>query len=125
MVRRSTLGLICLGIGITLGSALFLGGCSIASHYWPVFAVVPALLGLMAQYGIVTTIDPGSEPGWIGTNGWVFLLMLCLASIFGLPLVLVHVNSLPGSSVAMFMVGAGLVVAGYCAALYLGQPDSE
>jgi hypothetical protein len=123
--NRSTVGLVILGATLACGCGLFLGGCAVAGNYYPVFAIVPALLGIAAQVGIVRSLDPSYEPGWIGTNGWVFLLVIFLTSCLGLPLVISHASSLPLTAVALFIVGSLIVIGGYCAAGWLTTPDTE
>jgi hypothetical protein len=114
-----------MGVGLVGGAALFIGGCLIAEVWWAVFAFLPALLGLVCQYGITSTLDPSMTAGWFSLDSWVFLLAICLTSTFGLPVMLAHVNGYPDGALACYICAGVLILGGFCLFSFLSRDKSN
>jgi hypothetical protein len=122
--KRGTLAPIILGLSLVGGVALFIGGCTLAEVWWSIFALVPAIAGLICQYGMTTTSDPSMEAGCISFDTWVFLLVVCITSTFALPIMLSHTFSYPNGALACFICAAALVLAGYLLFSFLSRDPS-
>jgi hypothetical protein len=108
-MNRSTLGIVLLGVCVSIGVGLFVGGCQAAGSWYPMFAIIPILCGGIALYGIHSTGD-GAEAGWVSFDTWVFLLVVSLSSALGLPLVLFHVALDDPPILGIILESAGCLV---------------
>jgi hypothetical protein len=119
-MNKKTCSLVSLGLAMTVGAALFLAGCTVDGTYWSLFTILPSLLALVCQYGISTTASPDFTPGWVSFDGWIFLLLISLGSVVGLPVVIWH--CLGGKTVALvlYLVGAAITLGGYFVAMVMG-----
>jgi hypothetical protein len=122
-VPKPTLGLIILGIAITIGITLFIGACSLAESWWALFAIIPTLLAFLSSYGMYRTSDPSFPARWIGFDGWVFLLTLSLGSSLGLVVVIWHLNNSVANVLIMYLIGWACISAGYVASIVLITPE--
>jgi ABC-type maltose transport system permease subunit len=116
-----TLGIVILGIGLTLGAGLFVAGCIVIDDWYSMFTVFPVLLAFIAVYGMHSTRE-GTEPGWIVFDTWVFFLFACFASIVGLPMVLYHVREL-NPILGLILNCAGCATVFIAFALYYLMPS--
>jgi hypothetical protein len=119
-MKRETCGLVILGIGLTAGAGLFIGGCVESNSWWAMFAIIPALLAIVCQFGLARTMDPSATTGWIGFDGWIFLLGVALTSAIGLPIVLWNVLDLDTATLVMFILAPLAIIGAFITANVLG-----
>jgi hypothetical protein len=112
-MKKQTLGTVILAVCLTVGAALFVGGCTSAGVWWALFALVPALLGVVCAYGIQAARDPSRSGGWLSLDSWAFVLMIAAVSTFGLPIVLWHAHGLGSVTIVFYVLGPLVVIAGY------------
>jgi hypothetical protein len=108
-MNRTTLSLVLLGVFISLGVGLFVGGCQATSNWYPMLAIIPILFGGVALYGIRSTGE-GMEAGWVSFDAWVFFLVVSLSSALGLPIVLWHVANDDPPILGIILESSGCLV---------------
>jgi hypothetical protein len=124
-MARPAIGIMVLGLGIVFGVCLFVGGCMLMKNWYPFFVLVPAAVGLLCQWGIVSTSADDAVPGLITADAWVFFLVICLTSILGLPVVLWHVgDALSAGALACSLAGSLVMLAGFVGFHCLSKGDS-
>lgn len=103
--NRQACTLTVLGVGITVGLGLLIGGSLVGHSWWALFSIIPAFLGLLCLFAISVTIDSSSSFGWFRFDGWVFLLIICITSTIGPPIILWHVLLLPSLTLILYISG--------------------
>ena len=105
------LPVIILGVGLTAGAALIIGGCAVAKNAWALLIIIPAFFGLIAVSMLRgrDDFDMFSQEPIFSTDGLVFILFSCLVSLFALPAVLYHVEKIK-STTALVLDIVGIVV---------------
>ena len=117
---------ILLGSTLTIGSALIIGGCINDKKGVALYILIPAIISSICIYGIAATLDPNalSEDFLISPDGWFFILLASITSMFALPIVLFRskgINSL--FSLILDLSGAIVVVVGFVINYFLTKDD--
>jgi hypothetical protein len=113
-MNRQTLTIVVLGVSLTIGAGLFIGGCQIMEHWYSLFALIPALLAIVAVYGIQSTASSDAVQGLISFDTWVFLLVFCLAAVLGVPVTIYHTRGLAAAAgIALNVVGSFVIFTGF------------
>jgi hypothetical protein len=127
-MNKSTTGIVILGLALTIGAGLFIGGCSYQKQWWCMFAIIPSLVAVLSAHGLNKT--KGDQPGESCDtfDGWLFFLVMCLTSVIAVPLLLFHLyfDDYKYGALAMQLVGSVLVTGGFVTFLICqasGDPD--
>ena len=106
---------IILGVGLTAGSALIIGGCAVAKNAWALLIIIPALIGLIAVSLLRgrDSFDMFSSDPILSTDALVFILFCCVVSLFAIPATLYHVEKLRQTTALILdIVGIVVIIAG-------------
>jgi hypothetical protein len=113
-MNRQTLTIVVLGLSLTIGAGLFIGGCQIMKHWYSLFALIPALLAIVAVYGIQSTAASDAVQGLISFDTWVFLLVFCLVAVLGIPVTIYHTRGLAAAGgIALNVIGSVVIFTGF------------
>lgn len=111
MVRQAT-PLVILGIAFVVGLTMCIAGSAIDKCWYSVFILIPALFSAFTGYGFFKQSTTSTEGGLIGPDGFIFLFAASMTSMFALPIVLWHVNTIRGLSLGLTLGGCAVITIG-------------
>jgi hypothetical protein len=120
---KPALPLVVLGVLLTAGMFLYIGGCATGHNWYPLLTFIPAALAGGCAVLALRTLSDGSA--MISSDTWIFLAAACGASSLGLPLVFRHCNVIDNLSLVLHLGGDACAAIGVAiSAILYGRDES-
>ena len=111
MVRQAV-PLIVVGISLVVGLTMCIAGSAIDKCWYSIFILIPAILSIFFGYGFYRQSLDGSEGGLIGSGGFMFLFAMSMTSLYTLPIILWHNNTIRNLSLGLTLGGCFIITIG-------------
>lgn len=113
-----------LGVCLTVGISLAIGGCVMEKNAYALFEIIPAIVVAIAGTWYMNKEDDYSEDDIVTHDVLIWTMLVGTVSIFALPSVLYHCRRIvKGGALALNIIGCLVIVGGIIGIQFINRED--